>query len=208
MRLIHLPFLLTLLIVLSACVSTPTIKPPLEISTLALNQAHLQHIAYIQHFTLHGRIGVQTNSKGFSGSMHWQHLDQHDQITLYSPLGGQVASLYRTPEQVILSDEKGNSISASDAESLTQTTLGWKIPLTGLADWALGRPSAGMIKGITWNEQGLLTTLQQDGWSIEYQNYNDHNGYLLPGKIILKSEKVNLKLLVESWGDISATNKP
>jgi len=183
-------------------VSSPAIKPTTDSASYALNQAHLHHIAEIEHFSLQGRIGVQTEGKGFSGGLYWQHRAPDDDIALYSPLGGQVASIKKTTGQITLQDANGNSISADNAETLTQTALGWQLPLTGLVDWSLGRPSASPIQNSTWDEQGLLTTLSQDGWKIEYQNYSEQKGYLLPGKIILKSEKVNLKLLVESWVNI------
>ncbi len=206
MRFAHRHFLLILAIILPACVSSPAIKPPADSASQALNKSHLQHIAEIQHFSLKGRIGVQTEGKGFSGGLQWQHQASNDDISLYSPLGGQVVSIQKTPEQVTLQDANGNSISASNAEALTQTALGWQLPLTGLADWSLGRPASSPIQNSSWDAQGQLTTLSQDGWNIEYQNYSEQHGYLLPGKIILKSEKVNLKLLVESWINVESNN--
>lgn len=195
-------FLLCTALLVTACASAPSIKPATDSPARALNQAHLQHIAKIQHFSLQGRIGVQTNGKGFSGGLHWQHHAPNDDIALYSPLGGQVANIKKTSEQITLQDANGNSISANDAETLTQTALGWQLPLTGLADWSLGRPSSSTVQDSTWDAQGFLTTLNQDGWKIEYQNYSEQNGYFLPSKIFLKSDKVNLKLLVETWVNI------
>lgn len=168
-------------------------------AALALKTQHLAQLAAIEQFSLQGRIGVQTNSKGFSGSLQWQHSLSGDDISLYSPLGSQVASITRTPEQVTLTDSSGKYYSAADAETLTQITLGWKLPLTGLADWSIGRPTQSPVQQSAWNEQGLLTSLEQDGWKIEYDNYRQQGAYMLPGKIFLKSEQLNLKLLVETW---------
>jgi outer membrane lipoprotein LolB len=184
---------------LSSCVSTPKIHPVENVKSQALQQQHLQTIANIQQFTLKGRIGVQTEGKGFSGGLNWQHVNSNDDISLYSPLGGQVASIKKTSDSVTLQDTKGNTLSAADAETLTQKALGWKLPLAGLVDWSLGRPNNSPIQSITWDELGRLNTLKQDGWDIEYQNYVDNSGIFLPSKILLKSEKVNLKLLVENW---------
>jgi outer membrane lipoprotein LolB len=204
--------LLGLLSLLQACTGVPSIKPAPGNASQKLNQAQLKHIANIQHFSLKGRIGVQTEGKGFSGGLHWQHHTNDDDIALYSPLGGQVASIKKSAEKVTLADANGNNFSANDAETLTQSALGWQLPLTGLADWSLGRPSGyttqdstlqnSTLQNSTWDERGLLTTLHQDGWKIEYKNYSEQNGYLLPSKIFLKSDKVNLKLLVETWDNI------
>lgn len=203
--------LLGLLSLLQACTGVPSVKSVPNPASQQLNQAHLKHMAGIQHFSLKGRIGVQTQGKGFSGGLHWQHDTSADDVALYSPLGGQVASIKKSAEKITLVDANGKSFSANDAETLTQSTLGWQLPLSGLADWVLGRPAGYAAQGNTlhngtWDERGLLTTLTQDGWQIEFQNYSEQSGYMLPAKIVLKSEQVNLKLLVEKWGDLENLN--
>jgi outer membrane lipoprotein LolB len=199
MSIVRLLWLMGSLAMLQSCASVPASKPVDKVATQTLNQQHLLNIATIEQFTLQGRIGVQAEGKGFSGGLHWQHDSANDNIELYSPLGGQVASIKKTADKVALVDAKGNRISATDVETLTQTALGWQLPLTGLADWSLGRPTNSAIDAITWDEFGHLSTLKQDGWNIEYQNYSEQNGHFLPSKILLRSEKINLKLLVEKW---------
>jgi len=192
-------FLLGLMAVFTGCTTMAVNQTEQSDASQKLRALHLEQLAAIEEFSLHGRIGVQTNSKGFSGSLQWQHSSTGDDINLYSPLGSQVASITRTTEQVTLQDSSGKRFSAADAETLTQETLGWKLPLTGLADWSIGRPSQGPVQKSVWNEQGLLTNLEQDGWKIEYDNYKQQGAYMLPGKIFLKSDQLNLKLLVETW---------
>ena len=193
---------LCMVTLLAACASTPQ-QVTTSADAFLRNQAHLQRNAQIQQFSLQGRIGVQTNSKGFSGGLQWQHAIASDNISLYSPLGGQVAQITKSSNQITLTDANGKQLSAANAETLTYNALGWSLPLTGLADWSLGRPSKSPIQASTWDEQGLLTTLNQDGWKIEFSNYIEQNGYWLPGKIFLKSDQVNLKLLVEHWSNIT-----
>ncbi|MDI1361970.1 lipoprotein insertase outer membrane protein LolB [Methylotenera sp.] len=203
MKFVRLFIALSFVTTVTGCTSLP--KPDVNPNSASQDrhQAHLQDIAGIDQFSIKGRIGVQAEGKGFSGSLTWQHSKINDDIALYSPLGGQLASIKKTSENVTLEDAKGNSITAADAETLTQKTLGWQLPLAGLADWSLGRPSSSAIQASTWNEQGYLSTLKQDGWDIQYENYTDQNGHFLPSKILLRNEKVYLKLLVESWSRIT-----
>lgn len=203
MNFFRLFFSLGFTVILVACTTLPKPLASPNTASQALHQAHLQDIAQISQFTIKGRIGVQAEGKGFSGNLAWQHDKINDDIALFSPLGGQVAGIKRTAENVTLEDDKGNSMTAADVETLTQKALGWQLPLSGLADWSLGRPTNSAIQASTWDESGRLSTLKQDGWDIEYQNYSDQNGHFLPGKIVLKSEKVNLKLLVERWDGIA-----
>jgi outer membrane lipoprotein LolB len=187
-----------LFVSIAACSPLAT-KPSATQSTLGINQKHLASLANIQSFSLKGRIGVTTNPRGFSGGITWQHAMNNDNIDIFSPLGGKTASIVKSPSEVVLTSNDGHSIKAQDAETLTEATLGWRLPLNGLSDWALGKPTKSKIDASTWDENGWLTTLKQDGWDIYYENYTETNGIFLPKKVLLKSDKVNLKLIVDEW---------
>ena len=176
--------------------STPTTQAP---TNTAIHQQHLAALANIKNYALKGRLGVVTSKQGFSGGIEWQHQTALDNIDVYSPVGGKLANITKNANGVTMTDQKGNSVKANDAESLTETTLGFRLPLSGLSDWAIGRPTASKIEAASWDTQGHLTSLKQDGWDISYENYSENNGVSLPNKIILKSEKVNLKLIIEKW---------
>lgn len=197
-RNIRTALMLAMLSLLISCTG-PAVRPNTSKDAISLNTQHLNSLKSIASFEVKGRIGIQTNPKGFSGSLIWQHSANGDDIALFSPLGSQLASIKRSSTNIILIDGNGNSYSAVDAETLTQNVLGWQLPLTGLTDWVLGSPSAAPIKHSVWNAQGQLTHLEQDGWNIEYDNYQQQGAYILPGKIYLKSEQLNLKLLIEKW---------
>jgi outer membrane lipoprotein LolB len=194
-------FLFILMLVLAGCT---TIKPPPSQPPAASSaqQQHLTTLAHIKTFSLKGRLGVVTNPRGFSGSIEWQHQTDTDSVDVYSPLGGKVANIAKTPTEVTLTSQDGRTLSAADAESLTESAMGFRLPLTGLSDWALGRPTLSKIDALSSDAQGRLLTLKQDGWDISYENYAQTNGVDLPGKIVLKSEKLNLKLLVQQWGSL------
>ncbi len=176
--------------------TTPTISSP---QNIVIHQQHLAAVANIKSYALKGRLGVVTQKQGFSGSIEWQHQPNADNIDVYSPVGGKLANIAKNASGVTLTDQKGHTIKANDAETLTENTLGFRLPLNGLSDWAVGRPTSSKIDASTWDEAGRLTTLKQDGWDISYENYANVNSQFLPSKIVLKSEKVNLKLLVEKW---------
>jgi outer membrane lipoprotein LolB len=188
-------FLVMILLVGGCATLSPQPSPTLS----SINQIHLATLANIKSFALKGRLGVVTNPKGFSGGIDWQHHTADDNIDVFSPVGGKVANIVKNLSGVTLTTQEGHSIKAQDAESLTEATLGWRLPLSGLSDWALGKPTASKIDASTWDEQGHLSTLKQDGWDINYEDYTENSGIFLPNKIVLKSEKVNLKLLVDKW---------
>ena len=190
---------LCLLATLAACSSLPSQAPIATPASLSLHQQHLASLSRIQRFELKGRLGVQADGKGYSASLIWQHNAEQDDIRIYSPLGGQLARIQKTADGISLEDAQGQVSVGKDAESLTQALLGWRLPLTGLADWALGRPANSAMASLTWDEAGHTLSLNEADWDIAYQHYQASPEAFLPHKLTLINTRVQLKLIVEKW---------
>ena|SRR5450830_716304 len=209
----------TIYLVLSTLAGCASMQPVVNVqssSTAEVNQQHLKAIASIKHFGIQGRIGVQTDNRGFSGSTRWSHAPESDSMAIFSPLGSQVAMIDASDDGVTLIAD-GKTYKADNTEILTQKTLGWRLPMQGLPDWVLGRPSPDNLESTSeWDSAGRLTKLSQDGWNIEYSDYVAASGFDLPRKITLRSidgysanasqkpaPKIVLKLVVEHWDVIA-----
>ncbi len=190
---------LCLLATLAACSSLPSQAPTATPASLSLHQQHLASLSRIQRFELKGRLGVQADGKGYSASLIWQHNAEQEDIRIYSPLGSQLARIQKTAEGISLEDAQGQVSVGKDAESLTQTLLGWRLPLSGLADWVLGRPVNAAMASLTWDEAGHTLSLNEADWAIDYQHYQASPATFLPHKLSLKNARVQLKLIVEKW---------
>lgn len=202
------------IIALTGCANAPNKPVSIDqanssaLSTLEAKKVqHQASLALIRDFTLDGRIGVQADGRGFSGKMRWQHLNQFDTIDLYSPLGSKVVGIESNATGVKLVSSDGNTVTSSDVESLTEQTMGWRLPAHCLEDWALGRATDAPISSATWDDEGRLSKLNQDGWEIQYLDYQNSNGYQLPSKLNLRNTKLYLKLVIDNWQiPDSATN--
>lgn len=185
-------------------------QPPIpNVSAALLNKQHLQAIEAIHQFTIKGRLAVITQPKNHSARLKWQHDMDNDHIDIYTPLGGKVAEIEKTARSVTLTDNKNKTLSADNVESLTEKTLGFELPLSGLKSWALGRPhNQGLASSMTWDAYGHIKTLQQNGWHIQYKNYIEQDGYALPKKIFLKNDKLTIKLIVDNWLDLPSQTQP
>jgi len=177
----------------------PSQVPTATPASLNLHQQHLASLSRLEQFELKGRLAVQADGKGYSASLLWQHKTDRDDIRIYSPLGGQLAHIEKTLDGVRLQDAQGQVTYGQDAENLTQTLLGWRLPLAGLADWALGRPANPAMANLTWDEAGRTLSLNEADWAIAYQNYQASPTAFLPHKLSLKNARVQLKLIVEKW---------
>ncbi|MGJ8620326.1 MAG: lipoprotein insertase outer membrane protein LolB [Methylophilaceae bacterium] len=203
---INFLWLILFSIYLSGCQTTPPREQPNNTGAIlkpsVLHAKHMATIEKIEGFSLKGRIAVITDAKNSSGRLAWEHSAKKDNVDIYSPLGGKVANITKTPEQVTFTDNK-KTLTAADAESLTQETLGFSLPLSGLSYWALGKPSNQSIANVmTWDNNGKIKTLVQDGWNIEYNDYADHDVYSLPRKVQLNNNRISIKLIVDNWDEI------
>lgn len=189
-------FLVLILLELAGCVTQPAIRPA---SDSATHTQHLTSLAQIQAFALKGRIAVNTNGKGYSGSVNWAHQPDKDVLDVFTPLGGQAAHIVKSATEVSLTNAKGETVSAQSIEALTEKTLGWRLPLNGLSDWAVGRPTAAPITHQAWDELGRLTQLEQQGWRVEYGQYTPYLHTALPQKITLRNQNLQLRLVIEQW---------
>jgi outer membrane lipoprotein LolB len=191
-------FYLLGLLILSSCATQP---PVIQQANQKIHEQHIASLSSIQSYSINGRLGViySAEYKGFSGSITWQHDANTDNVDIFTPLGSKAANITKSPNEVIFTADNGKMTKAQDAETLTLKTMGWRLPLSGLSDWALGRASNAPITSAAWDEQGRLTSLDQAGWHIEYQNYENQSGTALPTKITIKTDQVRLKLLIEAW---------
>lgn len=174
---------------LSAC---PTIPPA------ALQQSP---VAPVQpNFNVNGKIGVQYQGKGYSGSFTWQHQVERDEVALFSPLGSQVAQIQRDAQGATLVDSESRIYKAASIEELTQSVLGWTLPIAGLQYWVQGHPSPTSTALRQQDPQNQrLQQLQQEGWQIDYQQYQDYQTFALPSKMRLDRPELTLKLILQEW---------
>ena len=149
-------------------------------------------------FELSGRIAVRYRDDAGSGYIAWRHGARADEMLLTSPLGQGIARLVRTGDEVVLTTQDGREFKAADAESLTEQVLGFRVPLLGLADWVRGRPAPAPSPAPTQQRNdaaGRLAELEQSGWRIEYQEYEDN----LPSRLKLSYPGVELRLAISAW---------
>jgi len=147
-------------------------------------------------FDLLGRIAARYAKDAFTGNLNWRHAGTGDELLISTPLGQGVARIVREGDAVQLTTADGKSYRAPDAESLTERTLGFRLPLEGLADWVQGRASADSPARIDKGADGKLRSLEQRGWKVEYQEYDDGGR---PALMRLTYQGIELRLAISQW---------
>jgi outer membrane lipoprotein LolB len=145
-------------------------------------------------FELEGRIAVRFRDEASSGGVAWRHRDSDDEVLLTSPLGQGVARIVRAENVVTLTTADSKEYRAADAESLTESVLGFRLPLVGLAAWVRGRAAAGPSQS-RLDAEGRLERLEQAGWVIEYLDYAGP----LPSRMKLSYPGLEIRLAISEW---------
>jgi outer membrane lipoprotein LolB len=149
-------------------------------------------------WTMQGRIGIQAGEQSLSGHIRWQHRADTDDVLMTSPLGQGVARIERNAAGVVLEVPNQPVRHAMDAESLTRETLGYALPLSGMAWWVQAQPDPGRAFEAAHDASGRLAQLRQDGWVIDYLQYAEDMP-AWPRKLVVAREGLEIRLVADSW---------
>lgn len=168
------------MVLIQACTSVGPTVPVAQISS---------------SFTLSGRVSVQHGEDSFSGALNWTADAERDELLFSNPLGQGIASLIRSPGGVVLTAAGKDPVHAETADELTEKTLGFHLPLSGLRYWVQGIPDPGRVSESRKSENGGLTQLKQDGWVIDYLQYRENR----PRKIHVTRDGLEIRLVIDEW---------
>lgn len=149
----------------------------------------------LQAFTLQGRVSVQHGEQSLSGLLSWKAEAASDEVLLSSPLGQGLASISRNDRLVSLVRPGEPALTAENVEELTQTALGFRLPLSGLRFWIQARPDPARVSELRRDEAGGVEQITQDGWKIAYLQYSDNR----PRKIHVTREGLEIRLVIDEW---------
>ena len=73
--------------------------------------------------------------------------------------------------------------------------------MTGLRYWILGLPDPGKNHGnqTRLDAYGRLAELQQRDWTVRFRDYVAVKQYQLPERLFIRSEEIEVRLVVDDW---------
>jgi outer membrane lipoprotein LolB len=77
--------------------------------------------------------------------------------------------------------------------------LGWEVPLHELRAWVLGLRADGGPAEIRFGANRLPSLLQQDGWTVDYRDWDETRQPPLPTRVFAARPPYKVKLSIESW---------
>jgi len=188
---------LALPLLLTACV--PAVRMKGDAGLLAAQRAREQALAPVDRWVLQGRLGVSNGSDGGSGSFSWSQDGDHYEFVLRAPVTGKSFRLSGDNHGALMEGLDGGPIRGRDAEALMHRALGWDVPLRDLRAWVLGLRADGGPAELTFGADQLPASLLQDGWSVDYREWDTGRQPPLPKKLYAAKPPYKVKLVIESW---------
>jgi outer membrane lipoprotein LolB len=153
---------------------------------------------------LTGKLAVHAAQEGWFAGLDWQQRGEQFQIDLKDSFGRIVARIEGDNNGVVLTQHDGSTVSAATPEQLTRELYGFPLPLSGLRYWVRGIPapngdSEQSRTSKSLDSYGRLSELQQAGWAVDYQEYQEAEPVALPEKISVSGHDLRVKLVIDGW---------
>ncbi len=187
--------LLSVLPVIGACATQRSIDLP-AMPDWPTRSAVLQDVS---RWEFHGRIGVSSGDEGFNGNLWWWQRDDDFRASIGGPLGVGTVRIAGIGSKFTITDKDGAEVEIRDAETELQAMYGWSIPVDSLRFWALGIPDPEQAAAMEFGSDGLLATLEQQGWRVAIDQYRQVGGQAMPRRLTALSEQGKVVLVIDDW---------
>lgn len=141
-------------------------------------------------FTAEGRLAVKVEEKGSYANFDWIYQNQVQTINVNTPLGNTVGRLCEDGKGVVAVDSKGQVYQAETASELSNSLLGFNLPVQYLHIWANG-------KRVTNAPYQVLSDgrLQQFDWNIR----RSVSAEGMPRLLLLENPKFSIRLVFDEF---------
>jgi len=186
-----------LLYTLAACTTSPE-RATDQVSLTAFQNRSGQ-LGEIASWGLAGKISMDDGAQGGSGRLRWDVEAGLSELDFHGALGRGAWHLLVVPGLARLQLADGTVETAPGVGELIRDQVGWPVPLDALQWWVRGLAAPGPIENRTLDTQGLLISLRQFGWTVEYNRYDSFAGVQLPVRLDAKRQNYRVKLAISRW---------
>lgn len=189
---------LLLMSLLSACVSVTQVPPAEDVKQIW--DARATYLYQQEDWEAQLSLVGVTDQQKFKTRVVWDQQSDDYQIKLRDFIGRTIAIINGSPSRVVAKTSKGQRYQGDDAETLIDELFAINIPVTGMRFWLQGLPVPNVeVDQLTFNDDGLAQTLNQQGWKISYPYYMSNKPYKMPSQVLLEFEDIKLTVKISQW---------
>jgi outer membrane lipoprotein LolB len=157
-----------------------------------------QRVALLQQamkWQLDGRAAAAIGTQGWQADLSWSQIQATSEVHLAGPLGLGAQALRLTPAGLFVN----GAPAGEEVVAQLQDRVGFQLPLTQLRYWLLGVPDPGAPFTLVRNAQDRAQRLEQAGWAVDYDLYEQTDGDWLPRNLVLTRESVRVRIVIDHW---------
>ena len=153
----------------------------------------------IQQWQVRGKLSVVSPDDAVTGYLTWQQDKEDYDLFLSGPFGQGSSRLVGSNGLATLTLPNQEPVQAPSAEYLMAYYLGWQFPVSDIRYWIKGQPSPHSDFTEVRDTLGLLESLQQHGWNVEFSRYQRQNGTWLPGRVKIIGHDFKFIFAIKEW---------
>lgn len=165
-------------------------------------EARRARLVQIDRFTLQARVS-SGGLFGIKGNLHWRQAPDGFEMRVAGPFGVGAATITGRGEEVEIRTAK-KTFTTRDPEGDIKSRLGWTFPVSHLRYWVLGQPAPGSRAEFGLDQAGRVVSIEQDGWTLEYGEYQRAGAMELPRKFEIANSEIRLKVIADTWSGLPA----
>lgn len=188
--------LLCAALLLAGC--TGAIKPAANSEQAQRNwQQRRAALQQMRDFALQGRMAA-TGVVSFGGDLSWRQDGERFQVRFFGPLGVGAVAISGMPGEMEIRTKDGDYLT-QEPEALMEDKLGFSLPVDGLRYWVLGLPAPGEEPQLQLDDAGRVRAMEQNGWLLEYSDYQTVGTLELPRKFTLHGADRGFRVVIDQW---------
>ncbi len=152
-----------------------------------------KHLLELRDWALEGRLSITSPDDSWSANLVWHRKANEDMIELSGPFGQGAIVIHLVENGVSIDRGDGHMQRSDDPDQFVQAQLGVFVPVRALANWVIGLPAPGQATNF------LAKGFAQGDWQVEYKEWLDVKGKVMPRKLTVTNAKIKLKLVCDQW---------
>ncbi len=155
-------------------------------------------LAAASSWRMQGRLTIDTGARAAPGRFSWIQEGDVSTLLVRGPLGGGVLEVTGSPDEMVMT-ARGERRVLTDPEADLSALLGWWMPVESLDAWLLGLPDARYPAETRVGRADVLERLEQRLWRVEYERYQLIDGILVPQRIRMTHETLDVRVTIDDW---------
>lgn len=173
---------------------------------------HQRALLDLRHWQLEGKMGYRSPGQNGSAFIRWQQQGDAFSLVLTGPFGAGATRLEGDRDIAVLSQSGKEDIVAPTPSELTQWLFGWELPVNQMVEWVKGVPAPEPAhQQIHFNPAGQLEQLEQNGWTLGFDRFEQVGQWVLPGRIRGTHGDISFTLVIKLWqpgGELAGQTQP